>query len=70
MYREQLGVDFPLLSDFPHRTVSQAYGVYDPERGISKRTTLVVDKQGIIRRIDFGSDALEIGGVKSTCAGL
>ena len=54
---------FPLLSDFPHRTVSQAYGVYDPERGIAKRTTLVVDIQGIIRRIDFGSDALEIGGV-------
>ncbi len=63
-------MEFPLLSDFPHRTVSQAYGVYDPERGNSKRNTLVVDKQGIIRRIDFGSDALEIAGVKGTCAGL
>ena len=70
VYREQLGVQIPLLSDFPHRTVSQVYGVYDPERGISKRTTLVVDKQGIIRRIDFESDGLEIGGVKNTCADL
>lgn len=70
VYREQLGLEFPLLSDFPHRTVSQAYGVYNAKRGAANRTTFVIDKDGIIRRIDSGSDALEIGGVRETCSGL
>ena len=58
-----------MLSDF-HRKVSQLYGVLDEERGLSKRTTFVVDKQGVIRRIDSGRDAIDITGAKSSCARL
>ena len=50
--------------------MSQLYGVLDEERGLSKRTTFVVDKQGVIRRIDSGRDAIDITGAKSSCAGL
>jgi alkyl hydroperoxide reductase subunit AhpC len=64
-----LGVEYALLSDF-HRKVSQLYGVLNEERGVAQRTTFVIDKQGVIRRIDSGKDAIEITGAKDACAGL
>ena len=69
VFAEQLGVDFPLLSDF-HRQVSRLYGVLNEERNFSSRATFVIDKKGIIRRIDSGRDALDITGVKETCTQL
>ncbi len=48
-WAEKLGLNFPLLSDFPNREVSQAYGVYVPKRGAARRVTFLVDKEGIIR---------------------
>ena len=36
-----------LLSDFrPHGKVSQQYGLFDEERGISKRAVVVIDEEG------------------------
>jgi peroxiredoxin len=69
-FAEELGVQFPLLSDFPHRRVSELYGVLDSDRGVARRTTFVIDQSGVIRRIDSGRDALEIVGVKDTCSAL
>ena len=46
-----LGVDYPILSD-PGRTVAQAYGVVQGEKGNAKRWTFYIDKDGIIRAID------------------
>jgi len=44
------GLNFPLLSDFwPHGEVSSAYGVFDDERGVARRSSYVVDRQGTIR---------------------
>lgn len=44
------GYDFPLLSDFwPHGAVAEAYGVLDADRGVARRGTFLVDKQGVIR---------------------
>ena len=44
------GYEFPLLSDFwPHGAVAEQYGVLDAERGIAKRGTFLVDKEGVIR---------------------
>lgn len=70
VFADQVGVQFQLLSDFPKNNVSKLYGIFDEERGVARRTTFVVDKKGIVRRIDAGRDALEIGGVKSACAEL
>lgn len=41
---------FPLLSDFwPHGEVSRRYGVFDESSGHARRSTFVVDKDGVIR---------------------
>ena len=39
---------YPLLSDM-HRKVCQAYGVHNPERNIARRSTFIVDREGIVR---------------------
>jgi peroxiredoxin len=48
----QLGITFPLLSDFyPHGAVTERYGVLN-SRGMPERAIFVVDKDGIVRYID------------------
>ncbi|MBI3939707.1 MAG: redoxin domain-containing protein [Acidobacteria bacterium] len=68
-FAEKEGIKFPLLSDF-YKKVSRTYGVLDEDKGYDNRTTLVVDKQGIIQRIDAGSQALSIAGAKEACGML
>jgi peroxiredoxin len=44
------GLNFPLLSDFwPHGHVASAYGVFDVERGVARRSSFVIDVDGIVR---------------------
>jgi peroxiredoxin len=44
------GLNFPLLSDFwPHGRVAAAYGVFDDELGVARRSSFVVDREGIVR---------------------
>jgi alkyl hydroperoxide reductase subunit AhpC len=44
------GLPYPELSDFhPKGKASQAYDLYNEERGASFRAVIVVDKGGIIR---------------------
>jgi alkyl hydroperoxide reductase subunit AhpC len=41
---------YPLLSDFhPKGKVSQLFGIYNEERGTTRRAVLIIDKEGIIR---------------------
>lgn len=41
---------FPLLSDYwPHGAVGKAYGVFNEERGMDKRSVFLLDAQGIVR---------------------
>ena len=43
------GLDFPLLSDFwPHGEVARAYGALNEGRGIARRLSFLVDRQGVI----------------------
>ena len=42
------GLAFPLLSDI-HRKVIRAYGVYDEDRNVAYRSTVIVDRDGILR---------------------
>lgn len=49
-FGDQLGVDFPLLSDFwPHGAVAEAYGVFDAERGCAIRGSFLLDADGVVR---------------------
>ena len=44
------GLNFPLLSDFwPHGEVCRAYDVFDEMHGAARRSSYVVDKDGVVR---------------------
>jgi peroxiredoxin len=46
-WAKDYGIDVPLLSDMT-LTVAKAYGVDIAERGISKRATFLIDKNGTV----------------------
>ena len=66
-YAEQIGVTFPLLSDF-NWTVTKEYGILNSEHGLANRTTFVVNKQGIITHIDKDREALDPTGAHHACS--
>ena len=68
-FREQLGVEFPILSDWK-REAAAAYGLLDTNSGVARRATFVVDKTGVVRKVDVGRDALDPSGVVGMCKTL
>ena len=44
-FHKRYALPFPLLSDV-HRKVIQAYGVWDEERNVAYRSTVIVDREG------------------------
>ena len=49
-FAEAEGLNFPLLADFwPHGTVSTAYEVFDPVKGVPRRSSYVIDREGMVR---------------------
>lgn len=49
-FADQDGLNFPLLSDFwPHGEVSRAYDVFDDRSGVARRSSYVVDRDGVLR---------------------
>src|SRR5215813_15634543 len=59
-FKKDQNLKFPLLSDF-NKDVIQAYGAYNPDmiglKGIAKRSTFVIDKDGVIRHKEVLEDA-------------
>lgn len=48
-WADQEGFSFPLLSDFwPHGQVARAYGVLDEAKGVARRGTFILDREGVI----------------------
>jgi len=46
-YAEKMGIKYSLLADFhPRGAMSEKYGVYMPDRGITGRAIFIIDKQG------------------------
>ncbi len=73
VFAKQIGVTFPLLSD-PAGFVEKQYGVLDARNtihgvkfAIARRTTFVIDKQGIIRHIDVSDTALNPNNAVAFC---
>ena len=50
-FEEKLGLEFPLLSDFPRNATGRAYGVFNEAAGIHNRVTIVVDRDRIVRDV-------------------
>ena len=68
-FKEDIGVTFPLLSDFK-RQVVKTYGIYDEAGGYARRATFTIDKNGIIRHIEQGKDAIDPTGAYQACSTL
>ena len=66
-WAKELGVTFPILSDFK-RTVVKDYGIYNEAQGYANRATFVIDKQGIIRHIEQGNTAIDPTGAYEVCS--
>jgi peroxiredoxin len=66
-FAEQIGVHFPLLSDF-QRKVSVEYGILNEQYGFANRTTFVVDKEGIIQHIEKDAAAIDPTGAHAVCS--
>ena len=63
-YKEEQGLNFPLLSDF-NKEVSTLYDSLYPKfgfdmKGVSKRAAFIIDKEGIIRYAEVLENASEI----------
>jgi thioredoxin-dependent peroxiredoxin len=49
-FAESLKLPFPLLSDFPDRSVMRSYGVLNERTMTANRSFFLIDPQGIVRR--------------------
>ena len=66
----QLGLSFPLLSDYFDRKVSQQYGVFLAKYAIADRVTFVIDSDGKIDTIESGGDAIKMLKTPDACSRL
>ncbi len=62
-FREQLGLEMPLLADFhPKGAVSAAYGAYQEKRGYNNRSLVLVGPDGTVEWSHASESDLEIPG--------
>ncbi|KAA0241174.1 MAG: hypothetical protein DYG91_12150 [Chloroflexi bacterium CFX7] len=50
-FEAKLGLDFPLVSDFPANRTGRDYGVFNEQGGFHNRTTIVLDRDRIVRDV-------------------
>lgn len=57
------GISFPLLADFhPKGAVAARYGLYQEDKGIISRSTVLVDQQGVVRWVEV----IPPGGIRNS----
>jgi peroxiredoxin len=66
-FAQDLGLTFPLLSDFVKRQVVKDYGVFSEAGGYGTRATFLVDKDGVIKHIEQGRTAVDPTGAYNAC---
>ena len=65
-FAEDIGVTFPLLSDWKRKVVKD-YGLLDENSVYAARATFVVDKDGVIKSIEEGRTAVDPTGAYQAC---
>jgi peroxiredoxin len=46
-FAKQMGIGYPLLADFhPKGEIAAKFGLYNADRGVTKRATVIIDKAG------------------------
>ena len=70
-WAEDIGVTFPLLSDMS-RKVLKDYGILMEIQGmpVARRSTFVVDGEGVIRGIMQDKEAIDPSGAHAVCSRL
>lgn len=72
-YAEKEGYAFDLLADFwPHGAVAEQYGVFDPDSGMARRGTFIIDAGGTVRYVVVNprGQARDFTEYRSALAGL
>ena len=74
-FAEQNGLHFPLLSDMNHKMLKtygilKTYSVENEDYQWALRANIVIDKQGIIRLIDEGDNAVDPNTALTLCTTL
>ena len=65
-WAEQIGVTFPLLSDWGG-DVTKQYGIFEPRYKAARRATFLIDKQGKIAEIHVDRQALDPNNIVDVC---
>jgi peroxiredoxin len=68
-FADKLGAQFNILSD-AKRDISQAYGVFDEQNIIARRTTFVIDRAGVVQQVFMAQEALDPAQALEACAVL
>ena len=68
-FAQDLGVTFPLLSDFK-RTVVKDYGLFNEAQGCGNRGTFVIDKEGKLQHVEIGNTAVDPAAAFQACSML
>ena len=66
-FADKLGARFNILSD-ARRDISRAYGVFDEQAVIARRTTFVIDRQGVVQKVFMAQEALDPNTALEVCA--
>ena len=65
------GVTFPLLQDYhPKGAMAKSYGVYLEDKGYTARSTVIVDKKGVVRYASISDGERSISELLSKCQKL
>ena len=59
-YARELGLNFPLLSDWPKYDTAKAYDVWRESLNLPARVTYVIDKEGVIRGVIESETDMEV----------
>src|SRR3970040_3038794 len=59
-FARELGLNFPLLSDWPRYETAKAYDVWRDNINIAARVTYVIDKEGVIRGVVESETDMEV----------
>ena len=56
-----------LISD-SRRDISRAYGVFDEQGSVARRTTFVIDRKGVVQKVFMAQEALDPNSALEACA--
>jgi peroxiredoxin len=66
-FADSLGVKFNILSD-ASREISRTYGVFDDQGLVSRRTTFIIDSDGVVQKVFMAQEALDPAHALEACA--